>query len=180
MAYARKQYGTTKIKGKARVDGPVEIVVDSVTPFTVENSSGTDLLTIETTGDIKGVGGFKQPVFFMQDNVTASQSAVALVVAGQPSCTEIALPWAGSIIGISVRANAARSAGHLTVDATIGGTATGLQATLNAANTQTHSATQAKDTDAFSANGLVGVKITSGSTWAPTTADVVVGVWVEA
>lgn len=51
MAYARKQYGTTKIKGKARVDGPVEIVVDSANGLVgVKLTSGSTWAP--TTGDI--------------------------------------------------------------------------------------------------------------------------------
>ena len=130
-------------------------------------------------GDISAAGGFKQPFGFSRQNVAASLSAVALNIQGSSDNTEYVMPYAGSIIGISIAANAARSAGTLTVDATIDGSVTGLQAILNASNTQYHYGTQAKDSDAFTAGQRVGVKITTDASWAPTTADIVVTIFVE-
>ena len=83
------------------------------------------------------------------------------------------------MLAVIVLSNEARSGGTLTVDATIDGTATGLQAVLDATNTTVHSATQAKDTDTFTDNQRIGVEITTSADWAPTTADVLVGVLVE-
>ena len=131
------------------------------------------------SGDISGVGGFKQPFSFMQSDVAASQSAVALAVLGLTGNSEIVMPYAGSIIGISIASNDARTAGTLTVDATVNGTVTGLQAVLDGTNTTYYSATQAKDTDTFAAGDRIGVKITTDSSWAPTTADIVVAVIIE-
>ena len=67
----------------------------------------------------------------------------------------------------------------MTVDATIDGTATGLQAVLDGTNTTFKATTQAKDADAFTAGQLIGVKITTSADWAPTTADIIVMVIVE-
>ncbi len=145
----------------------------------VQDSAGAQVMAIEKDGDIKGVGGFKQPFLFKQDNCAAAQSAVPIEIAGQPNLAEIVMPFAGSVVGISVISSEARTAGTLAVDATVNGTATGLQATLDAGNPQSHSATQAKDTDAFNAGDRLGVKITTSADWAPTTADIVVTVIVE-
>lgn len=147
----------------------------------LQNSGGTALFKVESDGDINSLsaGGHKQGFGFMQQNVAASQSAVQIDVLGLAGNMEIVMPFAGSVLGIGVASNAARTGGTLTVDVTIDGTATGLQATLDGTNTQYHSATQAKDADAFSAGDRLGVKITTDADWTPSAADVVVTVIVE-
>jgi hypothetical protein len=142
-------------------------------------SKTTVKAVLQTEHDNDGEHTFKMPLHFQQDNVAASQSAVALPVCGTSAVNEIEMPWAGSIVGISVLSNDARTADTLTVDATINGTVTGLQAALDGTNTTHHSATQAKDTDAFVAGDRVGVKITTGASWTPVTADIVVVVFVS-
>lgn len=111
-----------------------------------------------------------------QDNVTATQTNVVLAMAN--ARTEVPMPTGGSVIGIAVRSNAARSAGTLTVEATIDGTAIGLTAVLDGTNTQTNVASQDVGTDVFTAGQRIGVKITTSGTWAPTTADIDVSVLV--
>jgi len=149
--------------------------------FEGQNSGGTALFRIESNGDINSLsaGGHKQSFGFMRQNVAASQNAVPIDVLGLAGNAEIVMPFAGSVLGIGVASNAARTGGTLAVDVTINGVATGLQAQLDASNTQYHSATQPKDTDAFSAGARLGVKITTSADWAPTTADIVVTVIVE-
>jgi hypothetical protein len=143
---------------------------------------------VNAAGDLVAAGGFKTVIgTWYQYNVAASQTAIAMGAAGTLDATnttthqvtEIRSPYAGSVMGVSIVANAARSAGTLTVDATINGTVTGLQAQLDGTNPQYHSATQAKDADPFNAGDRIGVKITTDGTWAPTTADVLVAVVVE-
>lgn len=116
---------------------------------------------------------------FMQANVAATQTAVAIDVLGLAGNTEYVMAFPGSIIGISIAANAARSAGTLTVDATKNGTVTGLQAVLDGTNTQYHYASQDAESDVFVAGDRLGVKITTTGAWAPTTADIVVTVIVQ-
>ena len=121
---------------------------------------------------------YSQPYKFMQINAAANQSAVALDVLGLAGNTEYTMELEGSIIGISIASNDARTAGTLTVDATVNGTATGLQAVLDGTNTTYHYATQIPETDTFSAGDRLGVKITTDASWAPVTADIVVTVIV--
>lgn len=120
-----------------------------------------------------------KPFNFFQSNVAASQSAVALSVLGLTGNTGFVMPFPGSIIGISIASNDARTAGTLTVDVTKNGTVTGLQAVLDGTNTTTHYATQEAEADVFDAGDLIGVKITTDGSWAPTTADIVVTVIVQ-
>lgn len=111
-----------------------------------------------------------------QDNVVASQVAVALVMGN--TRPEIPMPCAGHVVGIAVYSNEARTAGTLTVDATINGTVTGLTAVLNATNTQTKVTRQAQNLDKFSEGQRIGVKVTTDAGWLPITADITVAVMV--
>lgn len=127
---------------------------------------------------------------FGQSDVAASQTAVAMNVievrdAGASADNVLAvpgytMPWDFEIVAISVLASTARTAGSLVVDATIDGTVTGLQATLDATNTTSHYVTQPRDSDRGLAGSYVGVKLTTNAGWTPITADVVVAVWVIA
>lgn len=126
---------------------------------------------------------------FGQSDVADSQSAVAMNIVevrntGASADDVLAvpgytLPFDFEIIGISVRASTARTAGTLTADATIDGTVTGLQAVLNGTDTTAAYAKQPRESDRGTAGSYVGVKLTTAS-WTPVTADIVVTVWVLA
>lgn len=121
------------------------------------------------------------PLTFSQDAVADAQTAVAMNIieaaAVALTTTEYVLPWDFEIVGVSVVSDSARTAGTLTVDATIDGTVTGLQAVLDATNTLRDSGTQVRGSDVAVAGSRVGVKLTTAS-WTPVTADIVVTVWV--
>ena len=136
--------------------------------------------TISTTGDLNAAGGgTTELTYWYQDNVTASQTDVVINMDGNTGRAEVPTVRAGSVIGVAVYSNAARTAGTLTVDVTVDGTKTGLTAVLDGTNPQTKTTTQAKDTDVFTAGQRIGVKITTDGTWAPITADTTVVVLVE-
>lgn len=125
---------------------------------------------------------------FMQADVAASQTDAALTVAEVRDAAAIAddqnatdayvLPFAGEVVGISIRGSTARTAGDCTVQATVNGTASGLKAALDATNTQSHHKVQARDSDTFVAGDRVGATLTTPAGWTPIAADVVVVVWV--
>lgn len=123
------------------------------------------------------------PLIFSQDAVADSQSAVAMNIietgatSGTLGTQEYVIPWDFEVVGISVVSDSARTAGTLTVDATINGTVTGLQGALDATNTLRDTGTQIRGSDVAVAGDRVGVKLTTSS-WTPTAADVVVTVWV--
>jgi len=142
-------------------------------------TKATVVARLDQEHDSDGEHSYKVPFMFEENNTAANQTAVAIQLATTDAIVEVELPWAGSVIGISISSNASRSAGSAIVDATINGTVTGLQATLDGTNADHHSATQAKDTDSFSAGDLIGVKITTDASWAPNTADLVVVVFVS-
>ena len=157
------------------------VAIEAELGVSPSQNKATVLAYLQAEHDADGEHTYKVPHLFYQDNVAASQSAVALAVVGPASGIDYEMPWAGSIVGISaqVASAEARTAGTLTVDATINGTVTGLQAVLDGTNTQNHSATQAKDTDAFVAGDLLGCKITTDAGWLPVSADLIVVVYVS-
>lgn len=129
------------------------------------------------------------PLHFGQADVADSQTAVAMnIVEVRDSAATTddvlavpgyTLPFDFEIVGVSIRASTARTAGTLTADATIDGTVTGLQAVLNATDTTAAYAKQPRESDRGVAGSYVGVKLTTAS-WTPITADIVVTVWVLA
>lgn len=123
------------------------------------------------------------PLLFSQDAVADAQSAVAMNILETTATTstlpvvEYVMPWDGAIVAITVTSSEARTAGTLTVDATIDTTVTGLQAALDATNTTRHRARQGREADRFVAGARIGAKLTTSS-WTPVTGDIAVVVWV--
>jgi len=113
-----------------------------------------------------------------RDDVAAGLTSVALELNESSVRTEAPMVRAGSILGLAVRSNEARSAGSLTAEVTMNGVATELQAMLDGAHVQDAQATQAFGVSAFAAGTRIGVTITSSVDWAPTTADISVMVEV--
>ncbi len=165
--------------------------------YAIRDGSGTEIIAADSTGalyqqgtqitasaaELNIVDGQTYvnciPVVFAQDNAAASQSAVAMKLVGSTTCDQFVMPRAGSVVGVSVYSNAAVTTSTAKVDVTIGGTATGLQATLDTTNTQAHYNTQAINTDTVGAGGTIGMKISTGATFAPTTADIIAVAFVE-
>lgn len=134
-----------------------------------------------TAADLNAAGGYRQSVDgWYQDDVAASQAAVALSRAAAGALpTKWIAPRDGSITGLWVKSNEARTAGTLTVDVYLDGVATGLQAVLDGTSTTFTAPTQAKDVDAFTAGQELDIRITTDGSWAPTTADIRAGLEVE-
>jgi hypothetical protein len=122
------------------------------------------------------------PLLFVQDNVAASQTDVQLNIQEVASAAALlvdglSMPWAGSIVGISVDLSSAASAGQLTVGATLDGVE-------QAASTQTITTASAatavipQESIRFAAGAKLGVEITTNAGWNATTADLAVVVYV--
>jgi len=136
--------------------------VDSVTSAgAISGTTGT------FSGDVSASGGFECRFSFSQADCAESQSAVALAVnsAGDAAILGFPTDKPGSITGIAVWAESARTAGTCTVDATVDGSVTGLQAVLDDTDTQIAFGRQDKDTDTFTAGQLIGVKVTTSADW---------------
>lgn len=127
------------------------------------------------------------PFRFAQHNVAAAQAAAAMNIIESEtgadvttflSVTEHVIPFDFEVVAIGMDSNAARTAGTLTVDATINGTVTGLQAALDATNTLRDTGVQQRGLDVGVAGDRVGVKLTTDAGWTPITADIAVVVYV--
>ena len=154
----------------------------AVTGTTALTGAATIAGALAVTGDLTAGAGRLCSFTFHQGDATASQSAVAITAGtGEDAdATEYVIPWAGSIMGISVACEAARSGGSCIVDATVNGTVTGLTATIDDTDTQYAYGVQAKDSDAITAGQRLGVKVTTDAGWAAgTTPSILVTVFCE-
>jgi len=111
--------------------------------------------------------------------VAASQSAAAW---GTDTETDVGgvvkgyvVPLAGYVKAITAYTDDACTSGTLDADATINGTVTGLQANLDSVtNTTKDTTSQGFGLDPVAAGDIIGVKVTTSSTWAPTSGNGVV------
>jgi len=122
------------------------------------------------------------PLLFVQDNVAASQTDVQLNIQEVASAAALlidglTMPWAGSVVGISVDLSAAATAGQLTVGASIDGTESAATRQTITTATAARAVFQA-DAVRFAAGAKLGVEITTNAGWDATTADLAVVVWV--
>lgn len=121
--------------------------------------------------------GFRKSLVFYYDNVAASLTDQII---NTPTTNNRHLAMrAGSVLGIAVRSNEARTAGTLTVEVFINGAATGLTAVLDTTNTTVKVTVQARDLDTFVAGDYIEVKVTTDASWLPVTADIDVVVEIE-
>lgn len=122
------------------------------------------------------------PLTFMQDNLAASQSAVALTVAEVTGAAGNAvdgyvMPFAGQIIAVSYKTSAAATAGTMTIAPTVAGTAK-TDPILSVTTGSSGYDKAARGTVHFDAGAVVGAKVTTTSTWDGTSADLNATVWV--
>lgn len=122
------------------------------------------------------------PFLFAQDAVAASQTDVQLNIIEVASAAALAIdgismPWAGSVVGISVNLSAAATAGQMTVGVTLDGTEQA--ATVQTITTAT-AATAVFNQAAvrFAAGAKLGAEITTNGAWDGTSADLAVFVYV--
>ena len=107
---------------------------------------------------------------YTRDNITASQSNVDLTYA---QANYVIMPADGRVVGISIYANAAATAGTCTVRAHKASTemaASGYPApVLNATTSQVSYATVRPGAVTFSAGDKLGLSIVTDATWSPAT-----------
>lgn len=120
-----------------------------------------------------------QAYTFVQDNVAANQTGVALTI-GASTVTRVMFPYDFSVVGITIRGSAGRSGGTLTVTPTIDGVEQSLSARMDADVVNLDA--QMAPIESITAGGLfrgVGVNITTDGSWSPTTADIAVTVFIQ-
>jgi hypothetical protein len=74
-------------------------------------------------------------------------------------------------VGLSVACTEARTAGTATFTVFHNDATTGFSLTLDATNPRYHSVVQASGLDTFAANGRLDVRVTTTSSWIPTSTD---------
>lgn len=133
--------------------------------------------------DISATGGYRQTIDgWFQETVVAAQAGVPLTrLAGT---TEVPTRWiaprAGSVTSVSVKSNAARTAGTLIIRVYKNGAQLGaIQAVLDGTNTTFNALTQAKDTSTFVAGDELELTITTDAAWLPITAHIRASLEVE-
>jgi len=151
-------------------------VATATAPFVklLDSDGSTSLCEIETTGDLKAAGGYRQTIDgWYQDNAAATQTAVQLTRFAAGVVPTMFVPVrAGSVLGVCVLSNEARTAGTLTVEVYKNGAATGLTAVLNGTDTTFKATTQGKDNDTFVAGDQIDLRVTTSADWTPVTADI--------
>lgn len=164
-----------KVVGTAATDAILEVATSGDS-----QTNGTTL--IDAGGDLNpsSVGGMRVLLGpWVETNIATSiTTATAQALAEVAGMTEICMPRAGSIIGISACLSANITAGTLRVCASKNGT-TVFSAVNSATGVRVIYGTQAKDTDTFSAGDRIGVKLATSATLAPTTTEGVFVVEVE-
>jgi hypothetical protein len=163
--------GDVTVTGIATTDTLVSVLVFTTAASIASLADLTAEFTITATDTINNAAGTS----------TANNRLIVTVdrpnvVADALAVTEFIIPFDFEVIAIDVVSNAARTAGTLTVDATIDGTVTGLQAALDATNTTRFYTRQSRGSDVAVAGSRIGVKLTTAS-WTPVSADVTAGVW---
>lgn len=96
----------------------------------------------------------------------------------EPTTPEYAMPFRGSVVGISVRHNAALVGGTLTWRPTINGTANTGITTTTSSSAQGNQATKAANLVNFVKGARLGVDWTKSGTVNPTTTDATIVLWV--
>lgn len=122
---------------------------------------------------------------FAQAQSAASQSAIALTTTavqsttGTLNITSYVAPFAGSIIGIAATITTTATTGTVSVTPTVNGTASTVASlVLPIVTNKAYTGTVEASKQPFAAGDLIGVKISTQSTYAPTTSDVQVVVYV--
>lgn len=106
-----------------------------------------------------------------------AQLVKRLANAAPPTFRDVFIcPVVGSVTRVWVKSNAARTAGTLTAEVYVAGVASGAVCVLDGTNTTFSAAAYARGAKAVGAGDNVDVRITTTGAWAPTTADLAIGV----
>lgn len=115
------------------------------------------------------------PLVFQAVDVPDAAGNAKTVESGS---NDYVMPWAGSIVGMSVRHNADLTGGTITWRPTIGGTANAtMTCTTDDTNQQDYAVTEGRAVP-FTAGARIGVDWTKSGTVAPTTTDAAIVLFV--
>jgi len=143
--------------------------VTGVTQLFAQNSAGTVYQLTPTSANTERT---MINEIWTQNDVAASQTNVDLFSQSSQLFDTWKTIRAGSIVGLATRFTTAVTAGTATVTVTINGTAgTAAVVSTNASNQSGGVFTQATGIDTFVASDLLGLRLTTSGTFAPTTTD---------
>lgn len=117
------------------------------------------------------------PFKFMQDAVAASQTNVQLEHENAQLVLELAMPFAGEVVGVSYDLSAAGSAGSLAIGPTVDGTEDA-DGTITITTETSGYKRIPRGKIPFAAGQKLGAELTTDGSWNGTTADLVVVLWV--
>lgn len=136
-----------------------------------DGSGNLTWLTGSTAADRAGIGTWHA------QNVGGGTSTFTIPVSGT-NMNHVVLPFAGSITGVTIAVNDSRTAGTLTATVTLNGAATALTTQINGTGTDFAHTAVAAGTITFVAGDRIGIDM-SKATFTPTTADMLVTVFVQ-
>lgn len=109
------------------------------------------------------------PFSFYHANVITAAAAEALAAVGEATAGDVPqqpVPWAFSVVGISVQIEAARTCGTCAVQPAINGSAVAAAITIDGTNTQYMYNSWVRGAYAGTAGQRVGCLMTTSTTWA--------------
>lgn len=131
---------------------------------------------VQSAKDCAFGGGYRQTIdgWYLENAGAGLNNQVLTRLSGTTNNpTGWIAPRAGSVTGIAVHSNAARTAGTLTLRVFRNGTQLGtLGATLDGSATTFRAVYQEKDVATFQAGDILDVRVSTDATWAPTTGDI--------
>jgi hypothetical protein len=146
------------------------------------SGSEGQVMSVSSDGSLEFVSRFSTtfvPFVYNSPAGTATVEMQPIDAEATHATPRLPMPWEFSIVGVTVRSSAARTAGTMTVTPTINGIATNFSAVLDGTNTTTGTAKGSRfvTVNQGIAGQEIGVRIvTSGFT--PTTAYITVGLFV--
>lgn len=133
------------------------------------NSGGSAPEWSAAAGSVREVG------LWFADNIAGTTSQGMFLDTGGAVRTKWITVRAGSVTGIWVHSNAARTGGTLTVEANINAVATGLTAVIDATNTEKDTTTQAEGLDTFAVGDELTIIVTTSGFTPAGSADITAG-----
>jgi len=123
------------------------------------------------------------PIWFYVASAATNSSSIEMSIAGEATATDCAqqpIPWAGSIVGMSLQSEAVVGAGTATVYPTINGVTAASSLVLSTTHTQYTAAAWRRGQYTFTKNQRLGAQYTTTATYtAGVTQSLVACVWVH-
>lgn len=169
---------TTYFPGEGAI--AAAIAIETILGTNPQGSAATVKAFIQKEHDVNGRHTLYHSFSWFRDNVAANLTDSVLIVCGSATVSQIVVPAAGSIVGMSVYLNEARTADTLTLNVSKNGTkVTGPTLAINVTNATYIYVTYAIGTYTFVAGDRLGAMITTGATWTPVTADLVQVIFIS-